>query len=119
MNIVLWIIQVLLGLLFLFAGASKFFMSADDLAQNMPSMSMGFLHFIGVCEALGGIGLIIPWVTKIKPILSPVAAVGLLIIMIGAVVVTAPMGIKNAVFPAIIGLLLAFVAWGRRGSATP
>ena len=118
MNIVLWIVQIFLGLLFLFAGASKFFMSADDLAKNMPSMSMGFLYFIGVCEFLGGIGLIVPWATKIKPWLTPLAAVLLASIMIGAVVVTAPMGVKNAIFPAIAGLLLVFVAWGRRGGAT-
>jgi uncharacterized membrane protein YphA (DoxX/SURF4 family) len=115
MNIVLWILQILLGLLFLFAGVSKFFISADELAKNMPSMSMGFLYFIGVCEALGGIGLIVPWATGILPKLTTIAAVGLVIIMIGATIITAmgPMAV-TAVFPAVIGVFCSFIAY-RRG----
>lgn len=118
MNIVLWILQVLLALFFLFAGISKFLMPADELAKNMPSyLSVGFIYFIGVCETLGGIGLVVPWVTKIKPGLTPLAAVCLVIIMIGATVVSLPMGVGPALIPAITGVVLAFIAWGRRGAA--
>ena len=114
MNILLWVLQVLLALLFLFAGVSKFLMPADEMAKNMPSyLSVNFIYFIGVCEILGGIGLIVPWATRIMPKLTPVAAAGLIIIMIGAVVVTAPMGLDNAVVPAIVGILLAMIAYGR------
>ena len=116
MNILLWIVQFLLALLFLFAGISKFLMPADEMAKNLPPyLSLGFIYFIGVCETLGGIGLIVPWVTKIKPWLTPLAALGLLIIMIGAVAVTGIVG--DSLFPAVAGLLCAFVAWGRRQSA--
>ena len=76
-------------------------------------MPLGFIYFIGVCEILGGVGLILPWLTKTKPVLTPVAAVGLFIIMIGATAVTVPLGIDKAVFPAIIGLLCALIAYGR------
>ena len=118
MNILLWIVQILLGLLFLFAGASKFFMPADEMAKNMPPyLSMSFIYFIGVCEILGGLGLIIPWATGIKPGLTPLAAVGLFIIMVGAVVVSP----KDAtiILPAIVGLLCILIAWGRRGASQP
>ncbi len=114
MNILLWVLQVLLALLFLFAGVSKFLMPADEMAKNMPSyLSVNFIYFIGVCEILGGIGLIVPWATRIMPKLTPIAAAGLIIIMIGAVVVTAPMGLGNAVVPVIVGILLAMIAYGR------
>ena len=118
MNIVLWIVQIILGLLFLFAGISKFFMPADEIAKNMPPfLSIGFIYFIGVCEILGGIGLVVPWLTKIKPGLTPLAAALLFLIMLGATGVSAMGGITLAVFPAVIGLLCGFVAWGRKGSA--
>jgi uncharacterized membrane protein len=119
MNIILWIAQVLLTILFLFAGVSKFLMPADEMAKNMPPfLSMNFIYFIGACEALGAVGLVVPWMTGIRRGLTPLAAIGLVIIMIGATVVTAMGNIPQAVFPAVIGLMCAFVAWGRR-SVTP
>jgi len=119
MNILLWIVQILLALLFLFAGTSKFLIPAEEMAKNMPSyMSIGFVYFIGVCEILGGIGLVVPWATKIKPWLTPLAATCLLIIMIGATVVSVPQGLGTAMFPAVTGLLCAFVALRRRGAAS-
>lgn len=113
MNIVLWVVQVLLGALFVFAGVSKFTMSVEEMTKQMP-MPGWFLHFIGVAEILGGIGLILPWALRIKPMLTPLAAAGLLIIMIGAVVVTLMTPDRAmAVIPALCGACLAFVAWGR------
>jgi uncharacterized membrane protein len=118
MNIILWVVQIILALLFLFAGAMKFLMPADELAKNMPPfLSIGFVYFIGVCEILGGIGLVVPWLTKIKPALTPLAAALLFIVMLGAVVVSAMGGIAMAIFPAVIGLLCGFVAWGRKRPA--
>ena len=115
MNIVLWILQILLALLFVFAGASKFLMPADEMAKNMPAyLSISFIYFIGVCEILGAIGLIVPWATKIKPGLTPLAAVGLVIIMIGATVIGATSRLPDAIFPCVTGILCAFVAIGRR-----
>lgn len=112
MNNLLWLLQILLALLFLFSGIVKFMIPAEDMAKDLPSyLSIGFICFIGVCEILGGIGLVVPWLTKIKPGLTPLAAVGLLIIMIGAVAVS-PFDVK-ALIPASIGLLCALVAYGR------
>ena len=112
MNNLLWLLQILLALLFVFSGAVKFMIPAEDMAKDLPPyLSLGFIYFIGVCEVLGGIGLVVPWLTKIKPWLTPLAAVGLVIIMIGAVAVS-PFDSKTAI-PATIGLLCAFVAYGR------
>jgi uncharacterized membrane protein len=111
-NILLWVIQALLALLFLFAGATKFVLPAEQLTQG--GMSLGFVRFIGACEIVGAIGLIVPSVTRIRPSLTPLAAAGLVIIMIGATVVTLRMPQPaGAVIPAFVGLLAAFVAYGR------
>jgi len=112
LSITLWILQGLMAALFLFSGAMKFIMSVEQMTKG-SSLSGGFIHFIGVCEILGGIGLILPALLRIMPILTPIAASGLVIIMAGATYVSLPMGIKAAVFPAFFGLLLAFIAYGR------
>ena len=73
-----------------------------------------FLHFIGVMEILGGLGLILPSLLRIRPGLTPLAAAGLVIIMIGATVITVmTTGIAMAMVPLIVGILAAFVAYGR------
>jgi uncharacterized membrane protein YphA (DoxX/SURF4 family) len=118
MNILLWIIQVLLGLLFVFAGVMKFLMSYEDMSKDAPVvLPYGFLLFIGACEILGGIGLVLPWATGIKPGLTPLAAGLLIIIMMGAVVTSIPGGISMAVLPAVVALLLALIVWKRRAPA--
>lgn len=118
MNIVLWIIQILLALLFLFAGGTKFWFTIEQMrAMGPPNQVIlpgWFIHFIGVCEILGGLGLVLPWLLKIKPYLTVLAAVGLTIIMIGAIVVTAMgTGVASAIPTVVIALLCAFVAYGR------
>ena len=120
MNIALWIIQVLLALFFLFAGGTKLVLSAAkfaEMAKEQPDMiqlPILFMRFIGVCEVLGALGLILPGLTGIKPGLTPLAALGLTIIMIGAVVLTVMgPGVGMALPPLVTGLLTAFVAYGR------
>jgi uncharacterized membrane protein YphA (DoxX/SURF4 family) len=118
MNIVLWIIQVLLALLFLFAGGTKLVLPIDVLtamgSPNQVHLPGLLIRFIGVCEVLGGLGLILPGLLRIKTGLTSLAAAGLVIIMIGAVVLTAiGDGIAPAMFPLVVGLLLVFVAYGR------
>jgi len=114
MNILLWIIQSLLSLLFLLAGVTKFIMSVADMNKNGPVVFPGwFLHFIGACEILGAIGLILPVLLRIKPGLTPLAAAGLGIITLGAAVISARAGILMAIFPSVICLLSFLVAWGR------
>lgn len=113
-NITLWVIQSLLAALFLFAGISKFLMPAEEMTKG-TGFSLGFLYFIGAVEALGAIGLIVPMLVRIKPALTPLAAAGLAIIMLGAVVTTIRMGAPSmAIMPAVIAVLLVVVAWKRR-----
>lgn len=118
MNILLWIIQILLALVFLFSGGMKLVIPADQLqAQAPPTMihfSNAFMKFIGICEVLGGLGLVLPGLFRIGKGLTPLAAVGLTIIMIGAVVVSVMgIGVSAAIIPFIVGLLCAFVAYER------
>jgi uncharacterized membrane protein YphA (DoxX/SURF4 family) len=115
MNIALWIIQILLALLFLFAGITKLFPLMEMTPPpNSIIFPMWFLKFIGVCEVLGALGLILPGLLRTQRHLTRYAAIGLTIIMIGAVIVTimGP-GVGQAITPLIVGLLCAFVAWKR------
>ena len=112
MNVVLWILQVLLALLFLFSGVSKFVMSVEEMTKQIALPGL-FLHFIGVCEILGGLGLILPAIFRIKTWLTPLAAAGLVIIMIGATIIALKLNPVTAVVPLITGILCAFVAYGR------
>ena len=118
MTYVLWIIQVLLALLFLFAGGIKLVVPLEVLksmgSPNQILLPGLLLRFIGVCEVLGALGLILPGLLRIRPSLTPLAAAGLVIIMIGATVLTFMAdGVGPAVLPLVIGLLAAFVAYGR------
>ena len=112
MNRLLWVIQVVLALLFLFAGGAKLVMSAADLTAQTP-LPAAFLRFIGVMEILGALGLLLPGLLHVQVKLTPLAAAGLLLIMIGAVAVTIPMGVAMAALPFVTGVLAAFVAYGR------
>jgi uncharacterized membrane protein YphA (DoxX/SURF4 family) len=121
----LWIVQGLLALLFLFAGGMKLVLPIEEMTKDTPLPGL-FIRFIGVAEVLGAIGLILPGPVGIRPGLTPLAAVGLVIIMIGATVLTlASGGIGQALIPLVVGLLAAFVAYGRwrlapqRGSSQP
>ena len=108
----LWTIQVLLALLFLFAGGIKLALPMAKLTTQMPIPLPGlFLRFIGVCEVLGAMGLVLPGLLHIRRGLTPLAACGLIIIMIGATVYTLLGGEGiGALLPFVVGLLLAFVA---------
>ena len=113
MNILLWIIQILLALLFLFAGATKLILPIAEMTRDIHLPGL-FLRFLGVAEVLGGLGLILPGLLRVKMWLTPLAAVGLIIIMIGATVITLTSGpITGGIIPLVTGLLLAFVAYGR------
>jgi hypothetical protein len=117
MNIVLWIIQVLLALLFLFAGGLKLVLPIDVLTSMGPPNQVQlpglFIKFIGVCEVLGALGLILPGLFRIKTWLTPLAAAGLVIIIIGAVAVSLKLGVGAALLPFVVGLFMAFVAYSR------
>jgi hypothetical protein len=112
-NVTLWVIQGLLAALFLFAGSMKLVLPIEAMAGPV-ALPGWFLRFIGIAEVAGAIGLILPWLTRIQPRLTPVAAGGLVIIMGGATVVTAIGGpAATAAVPLVVGLLAATVAYGR------
>ena len=115
MNIALWIVQALLAALFLFAGGVKLVMPIEEMLKQMPLPLPGwFLRFTAVVELLGAIGLILPRLLRIRPGLTPLAAAGLTIVMIGAVAYTLAAGdVASALMPLVVGLLCAFVAYGR------
>ena len=119
MNIVLWIIQILLALLFLFAGGTKLVLSAEQMqsmaSPNQVNLPILFIRFIGVVEVLGALGLVLPGLLRIKKGLTPLAAIGLTIVMIGAVIITiAGDGIVMSITPIIVLVLCALVVYGRR-----
>lgn len=108
----LWIVQVLLAALFVFAGGMKLAMPIGELTRQVP-LPGWFIRFVAVAEVLGGLGLILPGLLRIATGLTPLAALGLVVIMIGATVMSVPLGIGLALIPLAVGLLLVFVAWGR------
>lgn len=115
MNIALWVIQALLAALFLFAGSMKLIMPFEEMMKQMPiPLPKWFVLFTGVVEVLGALGVILPWLLRIRTGLTPLAAVGLVIVMIGATIYTVAAGdIASALMPMVVGLLAAFVAYGR------
>ena len=119
MNRALWVIQWLLAVLFLFAGGSKLILPVEEMTRQVP-LPGAFLRFIGVAEMLGAAGLILPGLLHIRPGLTPLAAGGLVVIMIGATAVTLmSLGVMQALIPLAVGILTAFVAHGRWRRLSP
>lgn len=116
MNVFLWVLQILLAVLFLVAGATKLTQSKDQLrAKKMnwvDDVSDNGIKAIAGLEVLGALGLVLPWALDIAPVLTPIAAVGLAITMIGAVVVHVR---RKEPFYAqlVLTVLCLVVAWGR------
>jgi hypothetical protein len=113
MNALLWIVQGLLALVFLLTGGMKLVLPLEAMKGPIPLPGL-FLRFLGVAEVLGAVGLILPGLLRIHPGLTPLAAAGLVIIMIGATVITVMgMGVAQALVPLTVGLLAGAVAYGR------
>ncbi len=113
MHYALWIVQALLAALFLWAGGIKLLLPLEQLEGPVP-LPGAFLRFIGLAETLGAVGLILPSLLRIRPGLTPLAAAGLVIIMIGATAVSLAAGMgAAAALSAGVGVLAAFVAYGR------
>jgi uncharacterized membrane protein YphA (DoxX/SURF4 family) len=114
MTYALWIVQILLAAVFLFTGGMKLVLPLEQMSGGPVEMPGVFLRFIGVAEVLGALGLILPALLRIRPGLTPLAAAGLVIIMIGAIVTTLVVGERvAAMISLVVGLLAAFVAYGR------
>ncbi len=113
MNRVLWSVQAVLAIVFLFAGGSKLALPIEELTGQF-ALPGPFLRFLGVVEVLGALGLVLPRLLRIRPDLTPLAAAGLTIVMVGAVTITVASGaVAAALLPLAVGLLAAFVAYGR------
>lgn len=120
MNIALWIVSGLLAAAYLAVGGMKIVMSTKQLANN-PNMaaiadelSAPTIKTIGAIEIAGALGLILPWLTGIAPILTPVAALGLVALQIGAMVFHGRRKeYKQWPVNLLFAGLAAFVAWGR------
>ena len=113
MTYALWICQGLLALLFLFAGGLKLVLPLAALKGPIALPGL-LLRFVGVMEVLGAIGLILPGLLRIRTGLTPLAAAGLVIIMIGATSLTLAVGMVGvALFSFVVGMVAAFVAYGR------
>src|SRR5579859_2491397 len=114
----LWTVQVLLALIFLFSGSMKLILPIAMLTAQMPLPAL-FVRFLGVAEVSGALGLILPGLLRIQRGLTPLAACGLVIIMIGATVVTLAIGGgASALVPLVVGLLATTVVYGRRSWGT-
>jgi uncharacterized membrane protein YphA (DoxX/SURF4 family) len=120
MNSALWIIAIVLAVVFVGSGLMKQFVPKEKLVTSgqgwAQDVSPTNIRLIGVAEILGAIGLVVPAAVHIAPILVPLAAAGLVLVMVGAVVVHAqrrePM---NVVVNVVLIVLAVFVAWGRFG----
>lgn len=120
MNVVLWIVAGVLAAAFLGAGVMKVSRPKEQLASSgmawVEDFSPGMVKFVGAVEILGALGLILPAVLDIAPVLVPLAALGLVLAMIGAAVVHVRRKELNTIAPSVVLLVLsAVVVWGRFG----
>ncbi|MEQ8361058.1 MAG: DoxX family protein [Cytophagales bacterium] len=116
LQIALWVTQGLLAAAFIMAGFMKITAPIDELAANGMSFVNNFsevtVRFIGISELLGAIGLILPALLRIKPILTPIAAIGLATVMVMASIYHISVG-EPPVPNIILFSLASFVVWGR------
>lgn len=117
LHIGLWIAQALFGLMFILAGVSKAMQPIEALAESMPwvtEVSQGLVRFIGVSELLGGLGLLLPSILRIKPNLTALAALGLAAVMLLAAGFHATRGEYSLIgVNAFMMAVALFIAWGR------
>ena len=121
LNIALWVAQAIFGLMIIMAGAAKAMQSIEALAESMPwvtTVSAGLVKFIGISELLGGIGLLLPSILRIKPELTVWAAYGLALVMVLAGGFHASRGEYSAIGVNVFMMAIAiFIAWGRSKKA--
>ena len=117
MGIALWAVQVLLATAFLVSGGAKLSQPKEKLVKNLAwveDFSQGTVRIIGVLEVLGAIGIVLPALTGILPWLTPLAALGLVLTMIGAALTHLRRAEYSVItVPAVLLILAAFVAYGR------
>ena len=115
MNVFLWIVQAVLAAAFAMTGIQKLTQSKEKVPA-IDGFPPGALRLLGVAEVLGALGLILPAVTGIAPVLTPIAASGLAVVMVGAVSIHIRRREQSAaVVTAVLFVLAVVVAWGRFG----
>ena len=114
LNIALWAVQGLLLVAFGAAGLMKLTTPADALAASPQGLPVGLVRFIGGAEFAGALGVVLPALTRIRPALTPLAAAGLVAVMVLAAAFHLSRGEVVEAGPAVVlGALAAFVVWGR------
>ena len=117
LNIILWIVQLLMAATLIWAACAKWAMPADKLTAMWPwtgELSRTLVKLTGILDLLGGLGLVLPALLRIRPMLTPVAAICLILLMICATVFHLARGEASSIgFNIVFALLAAFVAWGR------
>ena len=120
MNLTLWILQILLAVVALGAGAVKLIQPRERLAETLgdwvDDVPPWLPRFVGLAEVFAAVGLIVPPLTGAAPVLVPLAAVGMLIVMIGAAVIHVRRGeTRDVAVNILLALIAAVIAWGRFG----
>lgn len=120
-NIILWIMQILLAVILIWAGLTKLFEPIEKLSAMWPwtgQVPVAFVKFTGIVDLLGAAGLILPSLLRIKPKLTPIAAVALCVLMVCAIVFHVARGEASHIGINIVFIgIAAFVAWGRLTNA--
>ena len=113
-NRLLWTAQGLAAVLFLFAGSMKFIIPAEKMQQGPIVLPIAFLYFIGLCECLGAVGLLLPSILRLRTSLTPLAAAGLTVIMVGATTISVlAISPTAGILPAVVGVVTTWIAYGR------
>jgi hypothetical protein len=115
LSIGLWTLQMFLAALFIMTGSMKAFMPADLLAAQTP-LPIAVVRFIGLCELAGALGLVLPGLLRIAPGLTSLAAAGLVVLMLGATILTPILIAPDPIMmllPATVGVLAAYVGYAR------
>jgi uncharacterized membrane protein YphA (DoxX/SURF4 family) len=116
MKITVWIASALVAFAFLVVGAGKLMASAADLQQASEGVPVALLKLAGTAEVLGALGLVLPAATRIMPVLTPIAATGLVLTMVGATITNIAIGEPGAAATTVIlGVFAALLAWARFG----
>ena len=119
MNVFLWVLQIVLAAMFAMAGVMKLTQPKEKLVANLPwveDFSAGTVRFVAAVELLAAIGLVLPAATGIAPILTPLAASGLAVLMLLAANTHRRRGEPTAIaFNAALLVVAVVVAWGRFG----
>ena len=117
LHITLWVLQTLLAAMYVMAGLMKVSQPIQTLSQSLPwtaQVPEALVRFIGVAEILGAVGLILPSLLRIQPKLTPIAAIGLVLVQIFAIGFHISRGETGVIGMNFILLLIAaFIAWGR------